>query len=113
MKTKKIIITFFFIFISIALFGQKYNTVQFLTSAQCNLCKDRIENELIYTKGITKANIDVNTKIATVSYKTKKITEQQIINIMLNLGYDVNGQTGNQTAYQNLPNCCKKPQDRK
>lgn len=97
---------------NIAMAQKKVETITFSTAAQCEMCKERIEKELVYTKGIKFAELDMETKDLTVTYKTRKISKQEIKNIVLNLGYDVDGEQGNQENYQNLPKCCKKPEDR-
>ncbi len=109
MKLKYLIITGVILLISSVAFSQK---IEISTSAQCEMCKDRIENELVFTKGVKDAVLDMDTKVVTVTYKTKKITEQEIIELITDLGYDAAGKPGNQDAYADLPNCCKKPKDR-
>jgi copper chaperone CopZ len=113
MKTLKIIITGLIILVSTSVYGQKnLKTIEIQTSAQCEMCKDRIENALVYAKGIKNAVLNLDTKIVTVTFNIKKTSEDQIIKILTDLGYDAANQKGNQDAYKNLPNCCKKPDDR-
>ena len=38
-------------------------TVQFKTSAVCDMCKSRIEKSMAYEKGVQAANLDVATKV--------------------------------------------------
>ena len=52
---KKVIIALFCIF-SMNAWAQK-QTVEILTSAQCEMCKKTIEKELQFTKGVTSVNI--------------------------------------------------------
>ena len=49
-------------------------TVQFKTSAVCDMCKARIEKSMAYEKGVQSAVLDVPTKVLTVTYKTDKTT---------------------------------------
>jgi len=43
----------------------KFQTVIIQTSAECGDCKERIENGLNYTKGISFAELDLETKKVT------------------------------------------------
>ncbi len=91
MKTKmktRIFITAIFIFIAGVSFGQKnISTVQILTNPDCHSCKKKIETELVYTRGIRDAVLDMDKKIVTVKFKEKKISKKEIVQIILNLGY--------------------------
>jgi periplasmic mercuric ion binding protein len=90
---------------------KKTDEVKILTSAQCEMCKDRIETAMAYEKGVVKSNLDLETKILTVKYKTDKTTTDQIRKAVAALGYDADDVVANDEAYQKLPNCCKKPDD--
>ncbi len=94
-------------------FGQNnLKTIILNTSAQCEMCKDRIEENLLLSKGVVDANLDLQTKNVTITYKPNKTTPEKLIAILTGLGYDVADEPGDAKAYQKLPNCCKKPQDR-
>jgi len=41
-------------------------TVQFKTSALCDMCKARLEKSMAYEKGVQRATLDVTTKVLTV-----------------------------------------------
>jgi copper chaperone CopZ len=91
--------------------GKKTETIRIKTSAQCEQCKDRIERMLAYEKGVTKSNLDLKTKIVTVTYKPDKTTPDKICLALSKTGYDADGVTADPKAYKNLPPCCKKPAD--
>ncbi|MCK9616871.1 MAG: heavy-metal-associated domain-containing protein [Lentimicrobiaceae bacterium] len=91
--------------------GKKTETIRIKTSAQCEQCKDRIERMLAYEKGVTKSNLDLKTKIVTVTYKPDKTTPDKICLALSKTGYDADGVTADPKAYKNLPPCCKKPDD--
>ncbi len=86
----------------------KTKTIQIQTSAICGMCKDRIEDKLNYTKGIVFAELDLETKIVEVKFKTKYLTATQVRLIITSLGYDADDAKKNQEAYENLPGCCQK-----
>ena len=41
----------------------KVGEVKIKTSAQCDMCKERIEETLAFEKGVKKAELDLETKI--------------------------------------------------
>ena len=89
--------------------AKKVNTVSFETSAICGSCKKRIEKELNYTKGIVYSELDLETKVLTVKYKTKVLDEAKIKKLVSDIGYKAGDVEPNKEAYNNLPKCCKKP----
>lgn len=87
----------------------KVQTLDILTSAQCDMCKKTIETKLSGTPGIRFASLSMVTKKATVRYLPEKITPDKIRRVITDLGYDADAAKGNQEAYKALPACCKKP----
>ena len=81
------------------------------TSAQCNMCKETIEKAMAFEKGVTKANLDVETKILKVTYKLNKTTPDLIRKAVTAVGYDADDLPADEKAYSNLSDCCKKPED--
>ena len=86
----------------------KVETITIKTSAVCDMCKEKIENELNYTKGVKFAELEVETKMLTVKFKTDKISKDRIVSIVNSIGYDADGKEGDKKAYAELPGCCKK-----
>lgn len=82
-------------------------TKTFDTSANCGMCKERIEGKLNYTKGIVFAELDIPTKKLTVKWKTKNMTEEQVKEIVSNIGYDIDDVSANLENQELLPTCCK------
>ncbi|SFT68657.1 Copper chaperone CopZ [Lishizhenia tianjinensis] len=85
--------------------GKKEARIQ--TNAQCGECKERIENKLNYTKGIKFAEMDLTTKIVTVSYNEKKITLDEIKKVISEIGYSADDVEPVKTAQEALPKCCQ------
>ena len=85
----------------------KVESTTFLTSAICGSCKDKIESELNYTKGIVFAELDMETKEVTVKYKTKHISEEGVKKVVTGLGYDAGDMKRNEEAFNKLPKCCQ------
>ena len=104
---KKIIIALFSI-LTINAWAQK-ETVQIKTSAQCEMCKDRIVEELQFTKGVTAVALDVESQMLTVTFKTKKNSVENIRTIISSIGYDADEVRAEKSAHDNLPGCCQNP----
>ncbi|OUJ72437.1 heavy-metal-associated domain-containing protein [Hymenobacter crusticola] len=82
--------------------------VQFKTSAVCDMCKARLEKSMAYEKGVQAANLDVQSKLLTVTYRPDKTTPEALRTAVQRTGYDADGQTADARAYDRLPDCCKK-----
>ena len=115
MKTKSVlkkilIISVITLFISGSSFSQdkKSAELKVKTSAICSQCKDRIEQGMAYEKGIKDIVLDVDTKIATITYNPSKTTPDVIRQAISRLGYDADTIPANKDAYNKLPPCCKK-----
>ena len=102
----------FLLFVSIAFISFSFTKkegkeVTIKTSAECNMCKERIEEKLNYTKGISFANLEVSSKLLTIKFKEDKITLAEIKTIITDLGYDADELKANVESQHKLPNCCK------
>ena len=87
---------------------KKTDEVKITTSAQCEMCKERIEKALFKVKGVVSANLDLQTKAVTVIYRTHK-TNVDALRQAINLaGYDADDSPADAKAYEKLPDCCKK-----
>ena len=107
---KKLFLTTIVI-LTISIFGAKAQnlvTAEIKTSAQCEDCKERIETALSYETGVKKFNVDLETKILTVTFKDNKTDLAKIKQLISKVGYDADEIAANPEAYQKLPACCKK-----
>ncbi len=86
----------------------KKDTVIIKTSTECNMCKERIEKEMAYTKGIISSTLNVEKAEFTVIYKPHKTTPENIRLAISKIGYDADDVKANMKAYNSLPNCCQK-----
>jgi periplasmic mercuric ion binding protein len=70
--------------------AQKKNreVVKIKTSAVCNNCKNRIEQNIAFEKGVTDVVVDLATKIATVTFNPKKTNPDKLRQAISKLGYD-------------------------
>ena len=92
--------------ISTASFAQKKVEIEFQVSGVCGMCEARIEKALD-VPGIIMADWDVETKKAKVAYQTKALTEEQIHQLIANVGHDTDKIKATDEAYANMHGCCK------
>ena len=107
---KRVIILFALAFIANGVSAQelkKVEEVSIQTSAVCGDCKNRIEGALNYVKGVKFAELDNETKIVTVRYKTKKVNVETIKAEIAAAGYDADEVEAIEAAVDKLPACCK------
>jgi len=90
-------------------FNQKNTeTIRIKTSAECGMCKDKIEEALNYTNGVKFAELTVSSKIVEIKYRTDKVSKEEIIEVINKAGYDADESPADKKAYAALPACCKK-----
>ena len=82
--------------------------IKIKTSAVCGMCKETIESNLVFEKGIKKSSLDVKVGILTVIYNPKKTTPEKIRLSVSKLGYDADEIPADEKAYNKLSSCCKK-----
>lgn len=82
-------------------------TITMKVSGNCGSCKKRIVKAANSVDGVSDASWDKTTKIFTATFDDTKATADSIRKQILKAGYDVEGDTADQAAYQNLPDCCK------
>ena len=88
--------------------GQK-DTVIIKTSAQCDMCKKKIEDALRFEKGVSLATLEVKSATVKVVYNTAKTNPDKIRIAISTLGYDADSVPANKESYEKLHSCCKKP----
>lgn len=99
-----------FLMLGFTIFSQEKSKNQVIviqTSAECGQCKERIENQLNYTKGIKYAELNLEDLKLTVKYNSSKITLEEIKTQITKLGYDADDVKAEKEAYQKLPKCCQ------
>ncbi|HRC32253.1 MAG TPA: heavy metal-associated domain-containing protein [Bacteroidia bacterium] len=85
------------------------DTAVIATSAQCDMCKNKIENALRFEKGVKLATLDVKSKNVTVIYNSKKTDADKIRKAISMLGYDADNISADSASYNKLHECCRKP----
>jgi len=89
----------------------KLDTIVISTSAQCEMCKERIEKALAYEKGVKTSNLDMLTKSVSIIYNPAKTNPARLRKAISIAGYDADEVLADEKAYSKLPACCKKPED--
>lgn len=101
-------ILFISIFISLHSFAQNNSIVTATLSVRgnCEECKNRIENAADI-KNVKLAVWDEAKQILTVTYKSDKVTLEQIEKKIASSGHDTGNLKGDDLRYKKLPSCCK------
>ena len=111
MKTTKTIFSallfFAFIFATSQANAQAKKTDTFKVYGNCGMCKETIEGSLKKKDGVEKKEWNVKTKMMTVTYDPAKISLEQIKQKIAGSGYDTDGSTAKDEAYNKLHDCCK------
>lgn len=111
----KIVFTLFIIVISFNSFATDLNifqtiknpvTVTFNVLGNCAMCKKTIETAA-NKKGIVISDWNVDSKILSLTYNSKKTTTDEILKRVAYNGYDNEKFLAPQNAYNKLPDCCK------
>ncbi len=84
------------------------DTVSIQTSAKCNDCKERLEHDMAFEKGVKAVELDSETKVLTIVYKNNKTTEEKLKIAVTKIGYDADDMPADQKAHDRLPACCQK-----
>lgn len=78
-------------------------------TVQCEMCKDRIEKYLSREPGVSAVKVDYKKKVTYVTFLTDRNNIEQLKAAIANVGYDADDVTAEESAYNKLPKCCKKP----
>ena len=108
MKNIKLIIAFLLFANFVFAKGENPQTIKLKTSAVCGMCKRKIEKNLAFENGIKDVNLDVPSKILTVTFDAKKTNITEIKKLIAETGYDADETVANPQAYDKLSSCCKK-----
>ena len=107
---KTLLITIALLSVAGTTWGQKTpktQTIVIHTSAECEQCEERLENGLNFTRGVSFAELNLETQDITVKYSTKKMTPEKLRSIINELGYDADATKAKPEAQEKLPSCCK------
>lgn len=91
---------------SLSIYSQ--DTLNILTSAQCESCKNRLESRMNKFKGVISSNLHIESKVFTVVIDTSLTNLNLVVQKVNDIGYDANGKQATKSAYKRLPECCRK-----
>ncbi len=83
------------------------DTLRIETSAICGMCKTRLESELGFLRGLKSAALNLDSKLLTVVYNSKKLSPAAIRSKISSLGYRADSVAANPKAFEALPACCQ------
>ena len=106
MKTSTLLIIVFLSILKTA--SSQTDTIRIQTTAECEMCKETIESNLSFEKGVKKSDLNLDNKIITVIYNPGKTDPEKIRKAIAKSGYDADSLKANPKAYKRLPDCCKK-----
>ncbi|MBN8701962.1 MAG: heavy-metal-associated domain-containing protein [Bacteroidetes bacterium] len=90
-------------------FAQKSKQeIRIKTSAQCEMCKKKIEKAVKAVDGVGKATLNLSDKVITVKFNSSKTNADAIRKAINAVGYDADDTKASMEAYDKLPGCCKK-----
>lgn len=81
--------------------------VEIQTSAICQMCKETLERDMAFEKGVKSSNLDLETKVFSVEYNPKKTTADKIRKRITMVGYNADSLLRDPKVYEKLPECCK------
>ncbi len=76
-------------------------------SAQCGTCATAITKALKGVEGVDKAEVDIKTKTASVTFLPAKTSLASLEDAITNVGYTANDKKADPKAYEKLDECCK------
>ena len=83
-----------------------------LPTVQCGMCQQIITEGLMATDGVQTAYVNLNEEKVLVKYDKTKIALTDLNQTITKLGYQAGDVPADAEAYNNLPGCCKLPEDR-
>lgn len=78
----------------------------------CEMCKKVIE-KAAEKRGVSKAQWNVETKVLTITFDSKKTNSSAVLKKIANAGYDSEIFTAPDNVYNNLHECCQYDRPRK
>ena len=95
-----------FICFSIKAQDKSITTATLIVKGNCGECKKRIENAADI-KGVKYSAWDEKNQVMTVTYRTDKVTLNEIENAIAAKGHDTQHVPASSDAYGKLPSCCR------
>lgn len=76
-------------------------------TAVCDMCAHNIEEAAGKVEGVQSVVVDLEKKVAKVSYDANRASVAAIEDAIVASGYSANDKAADKAAYEGLPDCCK------
>ena len=99
------------ILLSVRAWSQDQETLVDLTihtNAVCDMCRETIEKELIYEKGVRMVTLDLDSNVIRVQIDPKRTDLAKVRVAVTKLGYAADSLPPDAKARLELPACCQK-----
>jgi len=87
---------------------QKTKEITIKSSVVCKMCKERIEHDMAFEKGVKEVTVNLKEKEIDITYRTDKTNPDKLRTAISKIGYDADDVEAEAKAYAKLPRCCKK-----
>ena len=87
---------------------KKTKEITIKSSVVCKMCKERIEHDMAFEKGVKSVNVRLKEKEIDIVYRPDKTTPEKLRIAVTKIGYDADDLEADPKAYEKLPRCCKK-----
>jgi len=77
------------------------------TSGICEMCKETLEYDLAFEKGVKEAVFNLDNKVITIIYNPKRTNPDRLRKRITKIGYHADWLARDSAAYHKLPLCCK------
>jgi mercuric ion binding protein len=85
------------------------DTVTIRSSVVCETCKETIEHDLSFEKGVKSVHVNLDSATVIVVYQPARTSPDKIRTALTRVGYDADSLKADPKAYRKLPDCCKSP----
>ncbi len=80
-------------------------------TVQCGMCQETIQETLESMDGVQKAHVNLNEEKVLVKFDPEKQDLSALRSAIAAVGYQADDVPADESVYQDLPGCCKLPQD--
>ncbi|WP_291856968.1 heavy-metal-associated domain-containing protein [Marinilabilia sp.] len=106
MKRKMLSLLSMLLIGSVAVFAQS-KTEKFEVKGNCGMCETRIEKAANSVEGVSQADWDQESMMATVVFDQSKTSLDNIQKAIAKVGHDAGKHKASDEVYDKLPGCCK------
>ncbi|MFK7952473.1 MAG: heavy-metal-associated domain-containing protein [Ekhidna sp.] len=81
--------------------------IEIKTSAVCEMCKEALEYDLAFEKGVKEATLNLDDKVLSIIYNPKRTDPDKLRERVTKVGYHADWMNRIDLSYEKLPFCCK------